>query len=186
MSNNLLSKYPAYAKFAKDMKSKGESYRTIADALLKKGLKISHMGVKNYIDNADVLGAQAIQQDQALRQQVKQDVLDTSSQMKKINTKLWEIMDELEGAKDKDYRLILHALDKILKQMDISAKTLARITQPTHVTQNISYLDFSLRVNTYIEKLAKAGYIEVKKPLDLGIINQTTTSDVDYSQSDSP
>lgn len=171
MIKNELAKFPELADYAKDLRGKGESYRGIQEALKKKGLMISHMAVKNYFDNVDALGASLIKRDQLLREEVKKDILNTNDQLKRANTILWDVIEKLKASDEiKDAYLLIKAIDSVTKQIDISSRIIGRMTGyggQTHITQNISYLDFSIKVNNYLTKLEAQGFIKILKPIEM-------------------
>jgi len=179
MSGCVISKHPQFAKLARQLRSQGYGFRGIAEELTKKGLEVSHVAVQTYLNTVMDVQARIIGQDDVIEQQVREEILDSTKQMKQINEELWSIVNtlkkEAEQAEDKTKALsvAVKALDRITALVELNNKISGRITN-NHVTVNNSYLDMSTNLNVHLKKvfndLTKRGVITVNKPEELPIL----------------
>ncbi len=154
-----LAQHPEYAKLARELKNQGFGYREIAKQLSDKGFEISYQGIKNYIDALGGVEARLINEDDQLATQAKEEILNTMDQLRKVNEETWQLISDLkvktEDPKSGLYAssLIINALDKISKQIELSNKIAGRIHG--NQTVNISYLDYSMNIQKNLKIVAK-------------------------------
>ncbi len=163
-----LARHPDLAEYAKKLRAQGLGFREIAKRLFNQfGLKISHMAVKSYFDN---LGAQALgikkTTMQITRKELKEEILNTAAQLKRINREMWDLYNEIKNkGKDKLGIARMNMLDKILRQLEFNSRQLGRITSAAVNITQINYVDFAVSITQYLKKWEQEGYIKILKPI---------------------
>ena len=175
----VIARHPQFAKLARKMRGEGYGFRPIADELTKKGLEVSHTAVQAYLNTVMDAEARIIGSDDLIEQQVREEILDSTKQMKQINNELWNIVTQLkteaEQSEDKSKVLsvAIKALDKITGLVELNNKISGRITSNKVVVNN-SYLDMSSNINVHLKKvfgdLSKRGVITINRPEELPIV----------------
>lgn len=164
-----LAKHPDIAERAKRLRGEGLGFRMIAKKLDEEfSFKISHMGVKTYFDDigAQAMGIKKTSMTQISREELKQEILNTTKQLKKINEEMWGLYNEIKGSgKDKFGIARMNLLDKILRQLEFNSRQLGRITATAVSITQINYVDFAVTITNYLKKWEKQGYIKILKPI---------------------
>lgn len=166
-----LAKHPEYAKMAEQLRREGKGYREISNELQQKGMEVSHMGVKTYLDKVETVGAQMIREDDTLKAQAKEEILNTTEQIRKINFESWELISFLKNKLDDEKSglysasLLINALDKLVRQVELSNKLMGRFLNAQ--TVNISYLDYSTNITAHLKLLEQKGIVKILKPGEL-------------------
>lgn len=166
-----LAKHPEYAKMAEQLRREGKGYREISNELSQKGIDVSHMGVKNYLAKIETVGAQMIREDDTLKAQAKEEIINTTEQLRRINTESWELIGFLKKKlEDEDSALysasiLMNALDKLVRQVELSNKLMGRFVNAQ--TVNISYLDYSTNITNHLRTLEQRGIVKILKPGEL-------------------
>lgn len=164
-----LAKHPDIAERAKRFREQGLGFRMIAKKLNDEfNFKISHMGIKTYFDNisAQAMGIRKTSMTQISREELKQEILNTAKQLKKINEEMWALYDEIKGTgKDKYGVARMNLLDKILRQLEFNSRQLGRITATAVNITQVNYVDFAVTITNYLKKWEEQGYIKILKPI---------------------
>ncbi len=168
MSGKIANK-PELAECARNLRSKGLGFRTIAKELNEQfNMNLSHMAVKTFFDDIGVqaMGIKKTAEITQTRQELKDEILNTAEQLKKINQEMWDLFEELkESGQDKYGISRMNMLDKLLRQLEFNARQLGRIsTQAVNITQ-INYVDFAVSISNHLNKWEKEGYIKILKPI---------------------
>lgn len=162
-----LAKNPQYSKLARRLRREGHSYREIADKLTHSGYDVSHTTVKTYLSKIMSHAAKLIGEDNVIEQEARKEIFDTAKQMKRVNDELWEIVETLkEKMADEDFGVsaanaMIKALGNITKQIELNSKLVGDIVSAKVV--NISYLDMSQNMNSYINKYVKDQHSKILK-----------------------
>lgn len=159
-----LVQHPEMAEYAKKLRAQGFGFRLIAKKLHEEfNFKISHMGIKTYFDGIDL---HAPTTTSAPSESLKEEILNTAKQLKKINKEMWQLYTEIkEEGKDKFGIARMNMLDKILRQLEFNARQLGRITSATVNITQINYVDFAVTISNYLKKWEEQGYIKILKPI---------------------
>ena len=73
----------------------GLGSRAIASKILEdENIELSHMTVQRYLDSIKEKKGEILQQDTKLMAHVKESILDTSENLRKVNKILWEMIDD--------------------------------------------------------------------------------------------
>lgn len=163
-----LARHPDIAERAKRLRGEGLGFRMIAKKLKEEfNFNISHMGIKTYFDNIGVqaMGIKKRSITQISKEDLRQEILDTTKQLKKINEEMWTLYNEIKGAgKDKFGVARMNLLDKILRQLEFNSRQLGRITSTAVNITQINYVDFAVAITNYLKKWEEEGYIKILKP----------------------
>jgi len=171
-----IAKNPELAEYARDLRARGLGFRQIAKKINERfNTQVSHMAVKTYFDN---FGAQAMGMKKTTiiqtREELKQEILDTTKQLKKINKEMWKLYEEIKKTgKDKMGLARMNMLDKILRQLEFNARQLGRLSSTAVNITQINYVDFAVTITNYLKEWERQGYIKILKPL-------TPPTDEDY------
>ncbi|MFA5407062.1 MAG: hypothetical protein WC307_06920 [Candidatus Nanoarchaeia archaeon] len=187
---SLFEKNPSVGKLARKLRSEGLSTRAIAAELSKQGIEIGHCAVNEYLKGVTSAGARLLANDQALEQQAREEILNSTSQMRKISDELWGIVEKIkleidkgpsEDGKDVTWKqsIVIKALDKITKLVELNEKISGRISS-NKIVVNQSFLDMSSNINVHLKKvfgdLTKRGVITINKPEDLMLLGITNSN----------
>ena len=159
---------PQLVEMAKKLRGKGLGFRKIAQEMNEEfGADVSHMAVKTYFDNAaapiDVKKYPITEKEQ---QEIKDEILSTSEQLKNINKEMWELYHEMKDTNnDKSGMNRMNILNKILRQLEFNAKEIGKLSiKAVNITQ-INYVDFSVSISEHLKEWEKQGFITINKPL---------------------
>ena len=165
----LLEQYPNIGKFAVESFTKGNGYRSIAKRIKKDyNLKLSHMAVKRFITKKLGELGEEIQNNPKTKKEVVDTFLDTVSQMKQLNQKLWKLMDKLKETKANVPEIV--ALSKEIRyQVELQEKLLGRINQVSQINiknaGTVNTIAIATEINKYLKKMEEKGWIIVKQHL---------------------
>jgi hypothetical protein len=93
-SNTRISRSPVLQNLVLKLRSEGNGYINISNALKEKGYDISFMAVKRYLDDVKGRKQEIFEQDKALASYVKERIFDTGEQLRKANGYLWQLIEE--------------------------------------------------------------------------------------------
>jgi len=135
----------------------------------KYGYHINHMTLKRYLDKKGAMHHSFIEANANLKNRIQKEIIDTVSQMKEVNKKLWDLINELEvQGKAKNVMKIVATMNLILKQLEMQNKWLNQLTAPKSATYNVNIIDMAIKVNKIIKELQDKRYIGVQE--DKGVI----------------
>ena len=155
---------PDMLELIKSCKNKGYTYVEISKIIEEKtGRAVSKAILSKllnqYIDHRKNLVAK----DKELTLKMREEVINISAQLQELNSKLWEIINNLDTKDPQNINSLIRLSESILKQLEFQAKRLGELSQPNKI--EISNIEFSMRVNQHIHKLEQEGYIKfLKKP----------------------
>ena len=165
----LLEQYPNIAKFVIENFIKGNGYRLISKRIKKDyNLKVSHMAVKRFITKKLGEIGEEIQNNPKTKKEVVDTFLDTVTQMKQLNQKLWNLMDKLKETKANVPEIV--ALSKEIRhQVELQEKLLGRINQVSQITVKnmgtVNTIAIATQINKYLKKMEEKGWIIIKQHL---------------------
>lgn len=151
-------------------KAAEKGYRRIADDIneVHPNDSVSHMAVKNYIENAwdqrkAELGVENLKE---IRKQEFEQVLDTASQLEKINENLQEAIDTLDPQDRTDMGMLNNLAKEVRQQISLHEELLNNITQPQTNIENVEVnkTQIAMKVVNKLNELEDDGIIEIKKP----------------------
>ena len=163
----LLEQYPNIAKFVIENFIKGNGYRLISKRIKKDyNLKVSHMAVKRFITKKLGEIGEEIQNNPKTKKEVVDTFLDTVTQMKQLNQKLWNLMDKLKETKANVPEIV--ALSKEIRhQVELQEKLLGRINQVSQITVKnmgtVNTIAIATQINKYLKKMEEKGYITINR-----------------------
>lgn len=108
--------------------AKGTSYTAISNEIKKKGVDVSHMAVKRYIDQVKVAKGQIVSNDQQLTQYVQRRLFNSCEELKKIHEILWDMVNHAKVTNSFKITLI-RELRSVVKLSDDIMKEFRGITQ---------------------------------------------------------
>ena len=165
----LLEQYPNIAKFVIENFIKGNGYRLISKRIKKDyNLKVSHMAVKRFITKKLGEIGEEIQNNPKTKKEVVDTFLDTVTQTKQLNQKLWNLMDKLKETKANVPEIV--ALSKEIRhQVELQEKLLGRINQVSQITVKnmgtVNTIAIATQINKYLKKMEEKGWIIIKQHL---------------------
>ena len=164
-----IARNPLLAERARKLRAQGLGFRQIAKTLNEElNAQVSHMAVKSFFDaeGMQALGFKQSQTTTQSREELKQEILNTTEQLKRINEEMWELYKEIKRSKkDKLGVARMNMLDKILRQLEFNARQLGRISNVAVNITQINYVDFAVTISNYLEVWEKKGYIKILKPI---------------------
>ena len=159
---------PQLVERAKSLKGDGLGFRKIAKSLNEEfGADVSHMAVKTYFDNlGEMPDLKKYPITEHEQQEIKNEILNTSDQLKEINKEMWDLYHELKDTKNDKFGVTrMNVLDKILRQLEFNAREIGKLSiKALNVTQ-INYVDFSVSISKHLEEWEKQGFITINKPI---------------------
>lgn len=151
-------------------KAADKGYRRIADDVNEAYAdeEVSHMAVKNYIENAwderkAELGVENLKE---IRKQEFEQVLDTASQLEKLNGKLQEAIETLDPNDRTDMGMLNNLAKEVRQQIKLHEELLNNMTQPKIEADNVEVnkTQIAMKVVNKLNDLEEEGIIEIKKP----------------------
>ncbi len=186
----LLEFRPEIGEFIIQKYKEGLGYNTIADLVKQEfDYDLSFMTVKRFLDKAFSEMSNSISGNPQIKDKLQDIFLDTVKQMKKLNTKLWDLLETLEKDK-KNIPGFIAAAQEIRKQVELQNKLLGKLHTGTQINighaEKVNTLSMATMINQYMNTMEKKGYIiikkNVKRPDLLGGINQD--KEVEYKEID--
>ena len=172
MPYHKLKNRPDIQKRIKDLRMLNLGYRAISNKILEEfGINVSHTTVQNELERNMFYTQQIVSQNQELAEQVEQDILDTTGQLRKVNEKMWKLIHKLEDRVDNEddvrneYALGL-MLSRIIAQLKISDELLGAFKPtPKNVSMTVNIVDMSVKIVQELKRLERLGYIKILKSI---------------------
>lgn len=147
----------------------GYGYERIAAMVEEQfGFKISHMGVSRYLKKKFYEMGKVLEGNPELKAKTQELFLDTVTQMKQLNEKLWKLMDRLKENKSNIPEIIALARE-IRSQVELQNKLLGKLQTGTQINigkvDNVNTVSVAMMINQYLQKMEKKGYIIIKRNL---------------------
>jgi len=156
------------AQYIFKQRAKGLGYRQIARGLKANfGLSVSHMTVKNFIENKSGDMQYLIQGNNELKEETEELVKETVRELKILKKRMWELLDKVDYKGDS--RAMVQTASEIRKILETQERIMDVITNPRQTT-NVNISDLNLRIENVIQnnfiailqKLEKRGLIKIK------------------------
>lgn len=157
------------------MKSKGDSYREIADTVEKVfDEKISHQAVKSYFEKASSNRIKRMGQRNAqeLEKRKQEELLEIKGTLQEINNDLMEAKNsikEKEEVSPQDISLLISVVKEIRKQLKFQKDYIEEVTtgapqEVNNIQINQNKTQMAIKFSEYLEDLEEKGVIEIKRP----------------------
>lgn len=153
-------------------------YSAIAKAVKRKfGIEANNQQINKVIAIFKNRQSDLIYGNNELQEMVKCVILDTKSQLERINNECWKIFDEFDKKKESSMKLA--AMRDILKQLEFQEKLITRLSGSI-IKPKINKLEMTQVIVNSLEDLEKQGIIKILKPNDvnnIGIDSEKFVSD---------
>lgn len=147
--------------------SSGMNNAEIAKAVGNKfGEVPSREQVQKIIDIFKTRKSDVVEGSHELQEMIKGTIIDTKSQLQRINGKCWDLLDKAE--KEGTFEAVA-VMKEILKQMEFQEKLLFRLQSNTF-TPKINKLELTQVIINSLDDLEKQGVIKILKPNDVSKI----------------
>lgn len=155
------------------MKAEGKSYRDIAEAIEASfDEETSHQAIKNYIEshdnkNAELLGERAAKE---MRKKHNEElIIDIRDQLEKANSKLEEMMDNLNTSNPQEVGMLLKVLKELRQEWKFQKDYIEQVVNPDTVEQNITQniekqenkVDMRVKIINKLKEFEDEGYITI-------------------------
>jgi len=144
---------------------KNYSWKYIANKLSQElNIKVGEKAVKNIYDEYKAKRTEILTEDEELKQDVKNTIIDVDDQLKRINNITNNLLDNLidDGYEDKD--MVLKVVREVRGQIDLQTSLVKKLTEgfDEHKISEQKYIKMSL---DNLEQLEKNNYIKIlRKP----------------------
>jgi hypothetical protein len=148
------------------MRALGSSYKAISDYLSTEfNLDVHQNSIRKMYTQLGKTSTNMIKANDEVKAILQSEVLDTTTELKMLTTRLHNMLDELEDSKNKNkVPHMIMAMAEIRKILELQAKLMQKINdQPK--AQHINYIDQSVKIIGQLEGLEKEGFIKVLKDL---------------------
>lgn len=158
---------PEVEKKVNDLRAQGWGYKSISDYLKDQmDVEASHMAIKRYVERKGLLNEKIIASNEELQGKLEKEVFSTFDDLKKINTKVKDLMDDVDIEERPD--ILLGCMKEIREQIILQNKLLGTLKPQTKVVQNIqNYVDYSVHVTKILKNLQQQGYIKILKDIKM-------------------
>lgn len=160
---------PEIGEFIIQKYREGFGYERIAAMVEEQfGYKVSHMSISRYLKKKFYEMGKVLEGSPELKAKAEDLFLDTVTQMKQLNQKLWDLMNRLKATKANVPEIIALARE-IRSHVELQNKLLGKIQTGTQINigkvDNVNTISVAMMVNQYLEKMEKKGYIIIKRNL---------------------
>jgi len=160
---------PEIGEFIIQKYREGFGYERIAKMVEEQfGYKVSHMSISRFLKKKFYEMGKALEGNPELKAKAEDLFLDTVTQMKQLNQKLWDLMNKLKATKANVPEIIAIARE-IRSHVELQNKLLGKIQTGTQINigkvDNVNTISVAMLVNQYLEKMEKKGYIIIKRNL---------------------
>lgn len=139
-------------------------YSAIARAVKRKyNIEANNQQIKQVIAIFQSRKSDLINGSNELQEMVKGVILDTKSQLERINNECWKIFDEFDKKKESEMKLA--AMRDILKQLEFQERLLTRLSSSISKPK-INKLEMTQIIVNSLDDLEKQGVIKILKPLE--------------------
>ena len=144
-------------KRMQELRLQGMGYRRIAQVLTREFPETySHMWVKRYFEEHNNELAQIIVENPDIREQLKEEILNTTEQLRMANEEAWRIYREAGSAAGK-----VKALQLVLDQLKFQNQLLMKLEKAANSITTINLIQIADQINEKLEDLEKKGYIKI-------------------------
>jgi len=160
---------PEIGEFIIQKYREGFGYERIARMVEEQfGYKVSHMSISRFLKKKFYEMGKALEGNPELKAQAEDLFLDTVTQMKQLNQKLWDLMNKLKATKANVPEIIALAKE-IRSHVELQNKLLGKIQTGTQINigkiDHVNTISVAMTVHQYLEKMEKKGYIIIKRNL---------------------
>jgi len=160
---------PEIGEFIIQKYREGFGYERIAKMVEEQfGYKVSHMSISRFLKKKFYEMGKALEGNPELKAKAEDLFLDTVTQMKQLNQKLWDLMNKLKATKANVPEIIAIARE-IRSHVELQNKLLGKIQTGTQINigkvDNVNTISVAMLINQYLEKMEKKGYIIIKRNL---------------------
>jgi hypothetical protein len=137
--------------------SAGMTWAEIASTIEQEyGIKCTPAYVEKIYGRYAVRRSEILNGDSLLKEQVKQEILDWKSQLGKINTQTWEILNNMEMKPE----MKLKAMAEVRQQLELQNKIMERM-ENTFTSKAMNSMDITRLVFSQLAQLEKDGMIKI-------------------------
>lgn len=112
-----------------------------------------------------------------LKEEQMKDLLDSAGQLKKINDKINEAIDNLNSDRREDMKMLRELSGEIRQQLKFQREYVEKVTESTeiqnveemNVEQNYNAIEINQQFNEYIRELEDDGVIKIEQPDKLSV-----------------
>lgn len=137
--------------------SAGMTWAEIAESMEKQfAIKTSPSYVEKIYQRYAARRNEILSGDAALRDQVKQEILDWKGQLQKINTQTWQILEDVSMKPEQK----LKAMGEVRAQLELQNKIMERM-ENTFASKAMNSIDITRLVFAQLQQLEKEGMIKI-------------------------